>query len=337
MKTVIIVGTGKAGYLHWNSYRKMSPVPTLYAVDIRECPRNSHIKPEPGHFHHNIADVLAVSGLSPDDVVVDICTPCSYFPLAIADCYALGIRQVVVEKPLVVDDSFFSAYPDLDVFMVHNYMFSKITRHAAAFYREHQLSAKNIRVVFDKNRVRDSLAGRGGEGGVVPNMEVEIPHSIYMVQYILGRDVPTRLLQLVERPMEAEGQVIPRHGYCCITSMKGDTAVVYQSDFMSPEIRKFIEIQCEDDWLIRGQWATYSPDLSLLTKACVTVWHRGEEVENTTFDVDDNFLACLQTALCHFEHRHSETWISECEEYRDLILAFSHEMRLYMDAGENAG
>lgn len=336
MKTIIIVGTGKAGYLHWNSYRKMSPIPTLYAVDTRETPGNHHITPEPGHFHHTVADALSASRLSPAEVIVDICTPCSCFQTVIAESYALGIRSVIVEKPFVTDESFFRTYPDLDIFMIHNYAFSKITRHVAAFYQHNRLKARNIRVVFDKNRIHDSRAGRGGSGGVlVPNMEVEIPHSIYMVQYILGRNLPIRLVRLVERPMVAEGLVIPRHGYCSITSMIGDTEVVYESDFMSPDIHKFIEIQCEDDWLVKGQWATYSPDLHLLTKACVSVWHGGEEVECSTFDVDDNFLACLETALRHFELEHSAAWLSECEDYRELILAFSREMKLYLDAGEN--
>ncbi|MDO4950033.1 MAG: hypothetical protein Q4E55_07725 [Bacteroidales bacterium] len=335
MKTIIIVGTGKAGYLHWNSYRKMKPVPTLYTVDTRDTPRNPHITPEPGHFHHTIADTMAAGRLSPDDVVVDICTPCSCFLTVIADSYALGIRRIIVEKPFVTDESFFRTYPDLDIFMIHNYAFSKITQHVAAFYQHNRLKAKNIRVVFDKNRILDSRAGRGGSDGVlVPNMEVEIPHSIYMVQHILGRNLPIRLMRLVERPMVAEELVIPRHGYCSITSMIGNTEVVYESNFMSPEIHKFIEIQCDDNWLIKGQWATYSPDLQLLTKACVSVWHCGEEVKYETFDVDDNFLTCLQTALRHFELDHSAEWHSECEAYQELILAFSREMKLYLDAGE---
>ena len=44
MKDIIIVGTSKAGFLHFKSYNKLSNVGKIFFTDIKENASNKNIK-----------------------------------------------------------------------------------------------------------------------------------------------------------------------------------------------------------------------------------------------------------------------------------------------------
>ena len=44
MKDIIIIGTGKAAYIHYNSYRKFSKMGNIYFVDIDKNIKEENLK-----------------------------------------------------------------------------------------------------------------------------------------------------------------------------------------------------------------------------------------------------------------------------------------------------
>ena len=62
--------------------------------------------------------------------------------------------------------------------------------------------------------------------GTTRNIEHDIPHQIYMAQYVLGKTKNTKLLLLDEKPMIKENKKIERHGYSKVICMKDDVLVI---------------------------------------------------------------------------------------------------------------
>ena len=84
MKDIIIVGTSKAGFLHFKSYNNLSNVGKIFLADVKENVTNKNIKVK--KIYRSIKDILLENNLNNKNVVVDICTPKEEFYNIINQC-----------------------------------------------------------------------------------------------------------------------------------------------------------------------------------------------------------------------------------------------------------
>ena len=94
MKDIIIVGTGKAG--------------RIYFVDIDGKIKNENIKDS--KVYSSIESTIKKEKLDVNNIIVDICTPKSVFLDIIMECKQLNIRDILVEKPFIVNKEFFEFF-----------------------------------------------------------------------------------------------------------------------------------------------------------------------------------------------------------------------------------
>lgn len=112
MKDIIIVGTGKAGFLHYYSYKKFEKIGRIYFVDIDGKIKNENIKDS--KVYSSIESTIKKEKLDVNNIIVDICTPKSVFLDIIMECKQLNIRDILVEKPFIVNKEFFEENDDLN-------------------------------------------------------------------------------------------------------------------------------------------------------------------------------------------------------------------------------
>ena len=147
MKDIIIVGTGKAGFLHYYSYKKFEKIGRIYFVDIDGKIKNENIKDS--KVYSSIESTIKKEKLDVNNIIVDICTPKSVFLDIIMECKQLNIRDILVEKPFIVNKDFFEENDDLNIAMVHNYEYSKIVMKIKEYIKKYNLT-KNDYLLFEQ-------------------------------------------------------------------------------------------------------------------------------------------------------------------------------------------
>lgn len=325
MKDIVIIGTGKAAFLHYYSYKKMKNIGNIYFVDIDGKIKNKNID-NGQKVYTKIADVIEKNKLNAEDLIVDICTPRSVFLDVIAECKILNINKIIVEKPFIVDEKYFEDNKELDIAMVRNYSYSEIVNTVKKIINDNKLKIRMVYTNFSKNRMEQSFNGRGMYKSVTRNIEHDIPHQIYMTQYILGDNGQERKLLLKEeKAMVKENKRLPRHGYSKTISMAGDVCIIYESDFSTnTKIRELI-VTCNDDIAIKGEFLFYDEDLNKLENGSVQVLKNGKLVKNIEISFDDNMYECLNDMYNYFNTD------GKSKKYHKSIIDFSKEIKLYLN------
>ena len=93
MKDIIIVGTGKASFLHYYSYKKFEKIGRVYFVDIDGKIKNENIKDS--KVYSSIESTIKEEKLDVNNIIVDICTPKSVFLDIVMECKQLKIRDIM--------------------------------------------------------------------------------------------------------------------------------------------------------------------------------------------------------------------------------------------------
>lgn len=75
MKDIIIVGSGKAALLHYNSYKKLKNKVKIYFIDIKNY---SNYIPN-NKLYSTIQECIKSNDLKINNLILDICTPKSEF------------------------------------------------------------------------------------------------------------------------------------------------------------------------------------------------------------------------------------------------------------------
>ena len=319
MKDIIIVGTGKAGFLHYFSYKKFKKIGKIFFVDINKKPKNENIDIK--KIYQTISDVINENNLNITNIIVDICTPKSVFLDIINECKKLKIKDIIVEKPFIVNDEFLKENEDLNIIMVHNYAYSKITMEIKKIVQNENLKPKMIYTNFSKNRISDSFNGRGMYKCVTRNIEHDIPHQVYITQYLLGNK-PTNLLFLDEKSIKQGDVTLERHGYGKIIAKKGDVIVIHESDLTTNTIIREVIVVCENDIIVKGEYFIYDKDLNKLKCGTVKMYKNGESIKQINFEEDDNMYECLLEFYEFFNGK------NKGKNYREQIEEFSKEMRM---------
>lgn len=322
MKDIIIVGTGKAGYLHYYSYKKFKQIGKIYFVDIDGKIKNENIEEPKAYL--SLENVIKEEKLDVKNTIVDICTPKSVFIDIIMKCKRLNLKNILVEKPFVVNEKFLSENKDLNIAMVHNYVYSKIVRKMKNILEQKELKPIIIYTNFSKNRTEESFRGRGMYKKVTRNVEHDIPHQVYISQFLLDNPKDTQLLLEEEKSMVKGNETLEKHGYSKIFTKKNGAYVIHESDFATNTKIREVIVVCDNNIIVRGEFLFYDKDLNKLKDGNVSIIDNNKIIYSEDIDYDDNMYECLLEIYKYF----NTNVVSE--KYREEIRNFSEEMNLYM-------
>lgn len=322
MKDVIIVGTGKAGFLHYFSYKKFKNMGRIFFVDITQEIKNENIPTK--EVYATIHDAIIKNDLKIDNIIIDICTPKSVFLDIIEQCKKLKISNIIVEKPFIVNEEFFKENDSLNIVMVHNYAYSKITKGIKEIIEKENLKPQVVYTNFSKNRLSESFKGRGMYKSVTRNIELDIPHQVYITQCILGNK-NTELLALDEKSIRQGDVVLEKHGYGKIITKKDDILIIHESDLTTNTTVREVMVVCDNNVIVLGEYFIYDKDLNKLKSGSIKIFKNSEIVKEISFDIDDNMYECLLEIYNYFNNNIVE------EKYKNQIKDFSKEMSIYMN------
>lgn len=322
MKDIIIVGTGKAGFLHYYSYKKFKQIGKIYFVDIDGKIKNENIEKNKAYL--NLEDVIREKKLDVKNTIVDICTPKSVFIDIIMECKRLNLKDILVEKPFIVNESFLAENKDLNIAMVHNYEYSKIVKKMKNILDQKELKPIIIYTNFSKNRTEESFNGRGMYKKVTRNVEHDIPHQVYISQFLLNDPKDTYLLLEEEKSMVKGKETLEKHGYSKIFTKKNGVYVIHESDFATNTKIREVIVVCDNNIVVRGEFLFYDKDLNKLKDGNVSIIDNNKIIYSEDIDYDDNMYECLLEIYQYF----NTNVVSE--KYREEIKSFSKEMNLYL-------
>ena len=322
MKDIIIVGTGKAGFLHYYSYKKFKQIGKIYFVDIDGKIKNENIEKNKAYL--NLEDVIREEKLDVKNTIVDICTPKSVFIDIIMKCKRLNLKDILVEKPFIVNESFLAENKDLNIAMVHNYEYSKIVKKMKNILDQKELKPIIIYTNFSKNRTEESFNGRGMYKKVTRNVEHDIPHQVYISQFLLNDPKDTYLLLEEEKSMVKGKETLEKHGYSKIFTKKNGVYVIHESYFATNTKIREVIVVCDNNIVVRGEFLFYDKDLNKLKDGNVSIIDNNKIIYSEDIDYDDNMYDCLLEIYQYF----NTNVVSE--KYREEIKNFSKEMNLYL-------
>ncbi|MDD5865300.1 MAG: hypothetical protein PUD07_02260 [bacterium] len=318
MKDIIIIGTGKASLLHYRSYKKIKVKGNIYFVDIKK--KSNYIVNQ--NIYSSIKECVLINDLKVNNLIVDICTPKSEFLKLIEDCYSLNIKDILVEKPFVFNEKTINKINKLNIVMVENYLYSKLTELIKSYIDNNNKKISLIYSNFSKNRIPESLNGRGYNKKATLNYEIEIPHQIYISQYFLNNSYNIKNIITSASDLKIENITLVNHGYGLIISRSNDVDIIYESNLASMITQKRIIICTKDDYAIEGNYAIYSNNLELLKPANMSIYYNGKLIYNEIVEEDDNFTCFINKAYLYFNNQASNP------NYIDII-SFSNIMNLY--------
>lgn len=304
MRDVILVGKGKASRIHTMSYNKFKEKINLYYADI-DIP---------------IQKIIEDNNLDINNIIVDIVTPKEVFIDVIEACESLGLYDIIVEKPFVIEDDFFLKHPKLNIVMVQNYMYSVTTNYVKKYIEDNNLKIKSIMTNFSKNRINESIKMRGMSSKITENYEIEVPHQVYICDYILGGR--STLLMLEQKDMHNIDRTLKNHGYSFSLVRNKDVLISHQCDLTSNTLHKGMTIYCENNVVISVEYSIYDKDLDCLRNSRVVVYKDRKKILDEEI-IDDNMYYCLKE---YYEYFNSK---KENNIYKERIINFSNIMKEY--------
>lgn len=306
MKDIILVGKGKASRIHTMSYNKFKEKVNLFYADI-DIPINK---------------VIEDNKLDINNIIIDIVTPKEIFVEIIETCESLGLTNIIVEKPFVIDDEFFDKHPNLNIVMIENYIYSLTTNYVKDYIEKNDLKIKSIMTNFSKNRIDESFNMRGMSNKITENFEIEVPHQVYVCDYLLGKK--SNLLMLEQKDMHNTDKVLKNHGYS-FSILKNDNVVIsHQCDLTSNTPHKGMKIYCNNNIIISLEYSIYDKDLACQKNSKVVVYkNKFKKLDKEI--IDDNMYYCLKDYYDYFNSNNYDP------KYKQRIKDFSSIMKEYED------
>ena len=322
MKDIIIIGTGKAAFLHNYAYSKFQNIGNIYYVAFDGKVKNRNLKIDKTYL--TINETIEQNNLETDNIIIDICTPKSVFFEIIEECKKLNLQNIIVEKPFIIDKEFLNNNKELNIIMM--YLYSKITREVREIIEKENLKVNTIYTNFSKNRIQESFNGRGMYKKTTRNIEHDIPHQVYIANYIVGEKYKeTQQLLQEEKSITKNEITLEKHAYSKIISKKGNVLVVHESDFTTETtIREVIAI-CEDNMVVKGEYLIYDADLNKIRDGKISVYKEGKQIKEEIIDFDDNMYECLLEYYNYFNNNKKDQY------YKNKLLDFSKEMTIYLN------
>lgn len=315
MKDIIIVGTSKAGYLHTRAYNKLTNKGKIYYVDINRRINNSNI--EAKKVYSSIKEAITNENINTKNVIVDMCIPKEEFYNIINECISLNIKDIIVEKPFIANKEFFSTHKELNIIMIQNYLYSKITNEIAKIIHDNDYNIKAIYTNFSKNRIEESILRRGMSSKATQNFEVEIPHQIYLANYLLRKSQKVEIMIKEQQDFIYDNIILKKHGYGKIISKQGEKLIIHESDLCTNNILKQICVICEDGIVINAKFIIYDKELNKIQNGKLIVKQYDNIIIEKQYEEDDNMYYCIKEYYEYFNNS------KVTEKYKKRILQFS--------------
>lgn len=322
MKDIIIVGSGKAALLHYNSYKKLKNKVKIYFTDIKNY--SNYITNN--KLYSTIQECIKSNDLKINNLIVDICTPKSEFLKIIKNCKSLGIKDVLVEKPFVIDNKTLMKLDNMNIVMVENYLFSKLTQMIKKYLDENNKKVDLIYTNFSKNRISESIARRGYNTEVTLNYEIEIPHQIYLTQYFLNNPNSIQNDITCSRDLKIGDVSLENHGYGLIISRYNDIDIIYESNLTSVITQKRIIIRTKDGYTVEGNYAIYSKDLKLIKPANMSIYYNGKIMYSEFIEEDDNFTYFIDAAYSYFNKEANNPDLVDINTFSNIMYLYCNNL-----------
>lgn len=319
IKNIIIFGTGKASYIHFLKYQLLGYT-NIYFVN-----NNSDNRYNLNNIFPSLTSAMKENNVSNADTVIDICTPKSAFTKVIEECEKFGFKNIIVEKPFVVNNDYFANKSDLKILMIKNYDYSLLTNYAKNYISKNKLKITDIYTNFSKNRIDDSFSHRGmiNENDIPTVFEVEMPHQIYLANYF--KEMPKKEFIIVKAlDMKKDNISLKKHGYGYISYKNRNIRVCHESDLTSNILQKTMSIVCNKNTVINISYCLYDKNIKMINKGIVEIISNGE-INIKEFSEDDNVLLCLKEYINIFNNN------LYTKKHQEDIIDFSKELTFYLN------
>ena len=319
---IIIVGTGKAGYLHYLKYKKIG-IKNVVFLDNNK--KSKYI--DDSLICLSIEEITKKYKVKTNETIIDICTPCSQFQHLIDAFIEANFSSFIVEKPFVVEKDYFNDKKNIKCIMVENYKNSVITSKLINVLENEKSKIKRMRIEFSKNRIKDSFSKRGMFGGEVPtNFEVQMPHEIYIANYFISKG-EKNYKEIILKDMKFDDQTIPNHGYGKISYSQDESFIILESNLMAKCNKRVINIELENNTIINVSYLNYDNDFNLISKGYIEVVKKNSH-EKINFLCDDNMYESLKKYLNDLSDS------KNLDKYKKEIINFSAIMRYCIEKGK---
>jgi hypothetical protein len=319
MKDIVIIGTGKAAYLHYCSYKKLKKVGRIYFVDIRD--KSTYFSNTP--IFTSIKLCMDINDLKASNIIIDICTPCNIFEKIIQECMELKINYILTEKPFIVEEDYFSNKQELNIMMIENYLFSNITRDAKKYILKNKLEIETIITNFSKNRIQDTLIGRGSTVEKVPSVvEIEMPHQIYIANFLLDNINDLKLIYNKTIDLKKDDKVFKNHAYGMFVTKRENKTVIHESDMTTNTTQKNIKILCKNEIVLELEYLVYNSNLKILKDGNFTVYYKNNKIYEVCYNIDDNMYENIKYVYEKFNN------LDRINNF-ERILELSKELKIY--------
>ena len=144
------------------------------------------------------------------------------------------------------------------------------------------------------------MNNRGFLKKVTQNFEIEIPHQIYLADYIINSNKKINILYKEQKDFEVNGLVLKKHGYGKIIMNQDNVLIIHESDLMTDNKRKEINIICDNDLSINAKYLLYDNDMNIRQKGKLVIKNNDSIIIEKEYSIDDNMYNCLNEYYRYF-------------------------------------
>ncbi|WP_377473302.1 MAG: Gfo/Idh/MocA family oxidoreductase [Microcoleus anatoxicus] len=341
---IVIVGTGKAGFLHFKSYYDLAKggtcdISKIYFIDrINAFGKElSNLLLQVGGYYKvylDIGELISETKINPQDTIIDLCTPSGTFFEIIQKMTEYGFQNYIVEKPFIIFEDCEqsqSLIEKIKIIKIENYLHSKVHHNIRNFIDRYQLKLHIAVTNFSKDRRLESSKARAFRESQLPPsvFEIEIPHQLYICNNLFG-DI-TDLVYVNSKDMVLKDRVLKDHGQGVIIGKNADgNLYIHYSNLCANRVYRYLDIFFMNNYYLHAIYAPICENLSGV-EAGVVLFHGKELIESRFFnEADNNMLAMLSHAIQCFEEDKSEgfaTWnkINSFSELMKNVLSLTNK------------
>lgn len=320
MIDLIVVGCGTHSLAHITCFAKIKDVFAINLVGVVDINQKrltafKHLSNNLGFatqdtlFKNDLSEISKELDIS--NSIVDIITPNNCHYTCAKEATDLGVKNIIIEKPLAhnLSDAMNIEKLDSKIAVIENYLFSSITQYIKKYIEEHKLKIVFVKTEFSKDRRVESLEGRGIYGDYIPNaFTIEIPHQVAIVSYLLG--FPEDVCDAWSSDMILPERRIPDLGEGALTLVHNGGVASYNFTCLEGHRHlsttyRTIRVYCEGGVNILGYYPTTS-DL----EGSVLVYRDQEIVTNHKLIADSMTETLKYLIECFMENKSPITDVS---------------------------
>lgn len=316
MTDVILVGCGKAGFLHCKCYSKLKDLNINVVALVDNNPKALKSFYSMYKEAYEGENPLASSSLEEvskqidlGNSIIDLCVPNDIHFQCAKEACDLGAKKIIIEKPIAnsVADARKIEKLDADIAIAENYVYSNVTEQLRKIIGKYDLKPKFVRTEFSKDRRNDTVNGRGFLKKGAPHVfTVEVPHQLAIVNYLFGNPVDNFGAWCED--MVLDNRHFYEHGEGAIILHHEKGAISYNFSCLDgykhlPIRHRSIVMHCDDGVRISAHYPAGGDDALF---GSVTMYENNHISEKHHI-YDDTMAEMLKTIIGLFEKNEKQT------------------------------